>query len=1324
MTGLKTIKPNEIKNVSKNINGVAMTKKDFTHLYKEYRKGRKIRGRDNEKLITKVIKWNNKILAEKAKQERKFYRLAKLKFYRLAKLNAKNFGTIKNFNIDKLTRNDTERFNQLKQIIDLELEEEKIETKGKKMNKKDYYGADLLLFSTERNYPKQNHSYKVNGVKYYMKNFKKPVYIGVKKNIEEKYKQRVLHVVKKEKHKKRFEKYLYFNFYNPPHKIYYPPQLGIWLGYADAIQFKIHDGPFIPVEEKKSEDEAQISWDDIIADNDIEDTLTVARKSDSKKGLYCDYLLLNKNKNALKFQDYVTFEHCDYVKHNFKSNACFLTAIINRYNKTFKNNKNCNLTYEYLIKFFNMKDNNYSLCISCAVEFFKFHRLFMFVYDSKLNLIFSYVPEKPSNKIDMKFYCIAKNEHIFLINNNINSISHLNNEKKDIIKKVSNIMTISKPNDKEIKYFINSSSDLLKIGDESEVNCTCSDIYKLLFEIYETYNPRVCYSTQLNSLHLKIDDQKINIYSAEENDYLEVDTQFKSKEETTLFIKYRRDLKDIFLKNKYMSWYNKDVQNMFDMYRARPDFLTKKFNHKCDFFGLDDYRSYTSILYNQLNYIVTIDFDSTFEAFDGVITDNYFYLVKCDNLIICPLKYSLIMGFVLKEVKDYKIIYQLKTKKINIDNKCVRELIDNLYNENIDEKLKKNCVNYFAGDLEKSTNRKFASEIYDNLDDVINMCKTNGGGKIELSKNFGVSKSNGENDDIIEDDDDDDDIVLYLWHRKFERETVNNFKLIKQQIYNYQKLNLIKKIKILDDNNIDYIGIKTDSTIIPDIHDNLKKVKELFKIENKFGSFKIDANSKIKTDCTTKQIENELYKNNNVLCDIVMKNEFDDEEAKQILDEHKKIFVSASYPGCGKSTIVCKGNIAKDKILFVCRNNRLRKEIIKRKFECVTLHKILGLNICGITSIKKTPMDISKYDCIIFDEIFLFPRYELRKIYYFMQQHEKKIFRCTGDSLQIPPISNEINDKDEMENAIKFMFSNELKLSIIKRVGREEDKNIIKSIKKLLFESNIPKKNWIDELKKIGLNVTDKNIDINRGVSFHNASTAQKKSLEIHKKKYGDEKYPIGLKLLGKEYYKFKQEKGNYIINSNCEYTVVEIKNDIVTLNDDEINFKVPLKSMENHFKYGYVETCDSIQGLSIDGKYMIYDANSIFMSKYHLYVALTRTTDTKNIYIFDDKGEYNKSIQKCVAVIINKKLKSYTMQDQDAKREIKDFITAQQFAQKLYSCSLTCYMCKTTCKINVENMDGNFTLDRIDNSICHTNDNTLICCESCNKNKSSMDLI
>lgn len=87
----------------------------------------------------------------------------------------------------------------------------------------------------------------------------------------------------------------------------------------------------------------------------------------------------------------------------------------------------------------------------------------------------------------------------------------------------------------------------------------------------------------------------------------------------------------------------------------------------------------------------------------------------------------------------------------------------------------------------------------------------------------------------------------------------------------------------------------------------------------------------------------------------------------------------------------------------------------------------------------------------------------------------------------------------------------------------------------------------------------------------------------------------------------------------------------------------------------------------------------------------------------------------------INKKILSYKKQDITKKRYNEAlFITFDETIDLLCESNLLCYYCRNQMYIFYDNVreKRQWTLDRVDNDICHSKDNLVVSCLSCNLQK------
>ena len=86
----------------------------------------------------------------------------------------------------------------------------------------------------------------------------------------------------------------------------------------------------------------------------------------------------------------------------------------------------------------------------------------------------------------------------------------------------------------------------------------------------------------------------------------------------------------------------------------------------------------------------------------------------------------------------------------------------------------------------------------------------------------------------------------------------------------------------------------------------------------------------------------------------------------------------------------------------------------------------------------------------------------------------------------------------------------------------------------------------------------------------------------------------------------------------------------------------------------------------------------------------------------------------------ITKKILGYKMQDTRKKISLKELITYEECIEKLVLSKLKCHYCLCNCILLYENVreKKQWTLDRLNNDIGHSSDNTVICCLECNLKK------
>ena len=83
----------------------------------------------------------------------------------------------------------------------------------------------------------------------------------------------------------------------------------------------------------------------------------------------------------------------------------------------------------------------------------------------------------------------------------------------------------------------------------------------------------------------------------------------------------------------------------------------------------------------------------------------------------------------------------------------------------------------------------------------------------------------------------------------------------------------------------------------------------------------------------------------------------------------------------------------------------------------------------------------------------------------------------------------------------------------------------------------------------------------------------------------------------------------------------------------------------------------------------------------------------------------------------IKNKVSNYKNQDKIKEFDLSKVISYEECLEKLVISKLICFYCKKYCMLLYEEVRNplQWTLDRLDNDIGHTNENVVICCLACN---------
>lgn len=1056
--------------------------------------------------------------------------------------------------------------------------------------------------------------------------------------------------------------------------------------------------------------------------------------------IYSNFIQNEKNENATSMKDLFDVEKNQYIKENFKPNSCVLTTIINKFYNNFdkKDSKGYRKTKEMNYK--NLCDvlgieykekGDMGITIRESLKFFEKYRYGLDVYDCFMNKIFSYKPNVSYYPKTLKI--MIKDEHIYELNDNIPSLSHIDTEESDelkeiIVSKYYHVQKFDEEDDNNKLFYVESYDEIFKILNELEVteftkvkfiyNNSLTDLFIKLYN--DGHIPKIFYDHEIYIMSFKPCE---NLYVSIEYPSTNMDDSAVAVEHINEYKMYQNAFKKCYtqiIKNEYVSDHHESVIKVEDTYSINPicGYFDEKHKELDEtFYGIDERKAYSECLMSIEEIPVFNYFDTYKEYNDEEIDDLSYYIIDVEDnefsKILFKEKYCRTMGFVLKQIKgliSFNIHYVRKAlNKVIVDfKKPVEEVYEN---DSLDITLKKHIVNKITGMLEMKYNKKSITKVFESINDARYY-------QIKYSDNLFKSKIftcdlNEENE-------------LYIINIFKKERLCQNLQPIKDMIYCRQALKILERYqKMKNIDCIEIVGIHTDS-ILYDVIEFMKVpheeyIAKYFDLSDKVGCFKIEY-SKSLVNTLFEIEENELIDIDQYEPNIIeLQDEYNIEEAKKFIDQKRIVAIKANYPGCGKSEI-CKRY--DPKALFILPYNELCLNYKNEGFEAVTFDSLFGL-ICGEKKsdyIKQK--DISEYNTIIFDEIFIYTPYKMKKIQNMILQNPNKVFICTGDTHQRDPVG--FSNSEYLSNCVNIMFRNQINLKIIKRVQTEEDRIKIMNLKSDIFNLDLKIE---DVLRKYDF----KFVKFDEVTTLKNITYFRRKCDEVNNRIHYDilkhkEKWFDGLKIKCREHHTDLKQKFKLIVNYVYTIKKYNEKEGFVIIRDDfeERDYAITTSILEKKFKYTHSSTCDSMQGVSLgeNDKVTIYNINNIYADRKYAWTAITRARKLENVQVCLDEANVLKSCMVSKLILyFTMKIDNYKNQDKRKNRTWKDddYIDDNWINEKRRECKMMCCMCQRTMNIGFDKENKVFsdiTVDRIDNSKPHIKSNCRLACLKCNITK------
>ena len=927
-----------------------------------------------------------------------------------------------------------------------------------------------------------------------------------------------------------------------------------------------------------------------------------------------------------------------------------------------------------------------------------------------MNCNLKVLAEKYYNK-ECTFYAIIKNRHIYLCNNEIKSLAHITEDMETIPQPSSTFQTSKKETElsKNIKI-MHTLDDIAhivathQIDDEKEKDSIIilynGDMHTLLSDVRNQMHYDVSasiYGADVKRIYFKGDKFGKPLYCSivkpellEDLEY-ELNYYVESVEEFVLAKEYANKLANETFQYSFRSEYSQTATELLKHMTKPMNFKIQPMKGSVEYVEIDKNKWY-SYLYEHIDKVPVFNrFDLLKKYENQVIEPMTLYVIENNEHVLETTTQSLCYGYNLHKSNYKKIVSFMRPSNVHKTN--FKKVVNDLYSDNrIHIDKKKSIVNVVIGLLEKATNKKSKTTLFTDPASAVQYARTYGG---IVRKLF---TENVENVALGLDDPEPleydarpymptNEFVIYYVYDEKSTQLKNGFKYIKEMIYQNSKYTIKEDYDKLQKAGIQCYSIKTDALVIE--ADKLDTVKMICNFSSKRGDWKVN------TEFTASPLQRMFVKNSVIepvelpqLKEIKLDDEWSEQE---FLNKVKnRTLLLGLTAGVGKSymcNLVRKLNMNP---LMVCPTQQLKEE----QDEAVTCHKFFGLQV-GEQINHKKDMSYEEYDAVVFEEVYKNDLNIMARIQDFMDMN-KHFILGNGDEYQklaIEQPNNIENVKECFNEVLRQIFEHVIFLVDNKRMVPEE-RHLVNQLR-LDMINGMSRREIINTYFKWTEEISD-----SYNLCYTNA-TCEHVSAMYRKKCNNASEYMSGEQLIFKGHNKGKKKT---MLQHNCTYTIVSNNKSTLTLKSkgNEIE-DVDMSFIKNSFIYAYARTVDSVQGITVkDQKMTIFEYNHRNMDDNTFYVACTRTNSFKNVSFFNSKKD-NVSYYK----ICMNKVEDYKYQDEVANRDIgEDYITPAWILQKYMKCN----HCNDHLDIN------QFTVDRKDDNIAHTQANCVISCLQCNR--------
>ena len=899
-------------------------------------------------------------------------------------------------------------------------------------------------------------------------------------------------------------------------------------------------------------------------------------------------------------------------------NECFIDALLNFYDDYYpKENtqRRLGMTRENILKILNLTNDTvkFGISINQMEKVFETYKIRIKIWDFLYNIVYEYTPEKYQKLPILK--AIVKNNHIYLVNSNENE---LKNYKADYqIYASSNFKIKEDTNDNIIFEMIEHATDMQKImklkTDEDNFIYTVvknDKIIELLYELKSVgYEPNVFYvNGQLMGLTCFFYDKKnkskytFQIKTQQLTDnidgYLTLDNQTTFNNNRLAFNTFYKKVFD----KRHISFYSdEDIPILNELKTIA---MLGKFEEPTneELLEIDICKAYSSA-FSKIKCIPKFTEFDIWQSYNNQAIEDYnLYIVQSNNFFFTK-KYNLVYGIFLRKFDDIIITHVKKPSFIyNVDYKSIMtELWKQQISKNKieDSKLKKLTANVIIGLMEKSTNTKNKSHIFNDVKEASYYADKFDGHLHHLYKYI-----ESDTDVTV----DENSPMYYIMNQTTQKTLKNGFRYIKELLLQYHNIEMFEVYTLLKNNGISIISVKTDAFIISC---NKSRIEDILPLGNKIGDWRISKTDDINImDSLNEQKINKMpiIKHQPTQNIIQMKDEWDSNEFNNLFETNKITLIKASLPGSGKSYACMKyAEMTNKKMIFVCPTNKLVQKYKLLGFESVTYNSFFGDYEFLEETEKRKTFNYTMFDVVVFDEIYFASIRMLTKIKKLIKTTDKIII-ATGDVSQLECIdlcTNTYQLDNYIDNFVfKSIFENVIFLNKNKRLINPDDQIKLAQMKNEIF-SDIPIEQTLRKYFKF-TNIVD-----SQAICYTNKQCDEICKI-IRKNK---EDYQVGEFLVCRVYTRLK----TIVFNVNYEYEVISKHKTTICIKDitsDEL-FYIPTEIIKKNFIYACARTAHSYQGSTCDGKLIIVGWDFHHATKKWIWTAITRTSNLENVCFY-----------------------------------------------------------------------------------------------------------